>query len=338
MQKVNIKDVAEKAGVSIATVSNVVNQKGRVSEKMAQHIQSIIKEMGYSPNISARGLKQQQSYLIGMIVPFQNEEGNLQDNPFYWNLVSGIELGARHEKFHVILSGINEDQENTLDFVNDRHIDGLVVVGANRHSSLIQKINELNKPCVYIDSYLDDKEKYEVHLNDEQGAFDGTEYLLKRGHRNIAVVSGSLTEGGVTEARLKGHKSALEKKGLTFAGNHHIEVPVSIEGGLQAAAGLQNMNDISAVFCFSDVTAFGLMKGLNDAGISIPDEVSVMGFDDLYFSKFLLPPLTTISQDIRLKGKTAAQLLIGQIHHRHDIKKKNVLPTAVIERESVTDL
>ncbi|WP_280771418.1 LacI family DNA-binding transcriptional regulator [Salipaludibacillus daqingensis] len=334
MEKPSIKDVAEKAGVSIATVSNVVNKKGRVSEKMIDRVQSIISEMGYSPNISARGLKQQQSYLIGVIVPFQQQDGNLQDNPFYWNLVSGIELGARNEKFHVILSGINEENADALDFVKDRHLDGLVIVGTYEDSPITQKINQLNIPCVYIDSYLKDKNCYEVYLDDEKGAYEGTKYLLNHGHQNIAVISGEL-EGGVTTARLRGHIDALNKNGLLFSEENHIVAPVSIEGGLHTANQILALKDISAIFCFSDVTAFGVMKGLHDLGVNIPEDLSIMGFDDLYFSKYLSPPLTTISQDIILKGKTATELLIGQIDHKVNIERKNTIPIKIMERNSI---
>ncbi|MBU9710856.1 LacI family DNA-binding transcriptional regulator [Evansella tamaricis] len=337
-QRPNIHDVADRAGVSIATVSNVINEKGRVSEKTVSKVKMIIEEMGFTPNLSARSLKQMKSSLIGLIVPFQQDDGNLQDNPFYWNLVSGIEAGTRDQKFHVIISGVNENKGEVLDFVKERNIDGLVVVGTYQGSPIMERIKEMQVPCVFIDSYLMEPDLYQVYLDDEQGGYTGTKYLLDKGHTKIAVVGGEAKEDGVTKGRLQGHRIALESRGLTYDERYRIETPGSMEGGYLAAEEIRKLSDVTAVFCFSDVVAFGLMKGLHDLDYKIPEDISIIGFDDLYFSKYVSPPLTTISQDVSMKGRMATQLLIKQIEKMEVVNKKIVLPIDLRERESVIEL
>ncbi|MCD8501195.1 MAG: hypothetical protein LRY71_05330 [Bacillaceae bacterium] len=129
--------------------------------------------------MSARNLKQKQSHLIGVIVPFLHV-GTIQDNPFYWNLVSGIEAGAKDQKFHVILSGVVEGEE-TLSFVKQQHLDGLIVVGVGPESSILEQVLDLNVPVVFMDSYLEDDDLYEVLIDDENGGYLGAKKTTRRG-------------------------------------------------------------------------------------------------------------------------------------------------------------
>lgn len=341
----NIKDVAEKAGVSIATVSNVVNEKGRVSEKTIVKVKKVIEELRYSPSMSARNLKTKKSHLIGVIVPI-SRPGRLQDNPFYWDLVSGIEEGARGKEFHVILVGVTEGQEKDLAIVKERELDGLVVVGGYEGSPTVDYIKQLNVPCVFIDSYINDtdEELYQVCIDDKVGAYQATKHLLELGHEKIAVLLGDvplnlIQRYGVLHERLLGYKEALAEEGISFDPNLIIQYPTSMEGGYKASRELAKRKEITAVFSLSDVGAMGLLRGFTEAGLKVPTDISVVGYDDLFISEYTSPPLTTIHQDIVAKGQAAIMLLLEQIEQQQIIDtRKVVLPVQMRIRQTTSQL
>ncbi|MCD8501657.1 MAG: LacI family transcriptional regulator, partial [Bacillaceae bacterium] len=318
-QRVSITDVAKKADVSIATVSNVVNNKGRVSSETVARIETVIKELGYVPSMSARNLKQKQSHLIGVIVPFLHV-GTIQDNPFYWNLVSGIEAGAKDKQFHVILSGIVEGEE-TLSFVKQQHLDGLIVVGVGPGSSILEQVLDLNVPVVFMDSYLDDEELYEVMIDDENGGYIGAKKLLDEGFKEIAILCGDVGHSNVTMKRIAGVEKAFLDHNVDLKGLTIVEAPVSMKGGQEATRRVIE-STCKAVFSFSDVAALGLIKGLNDESYHVPKDFSIVGFDDLYFTEYTIPTITTVRQDIVGKGKAAVELLMKQLSKSEEICEK----------------
>lgn len=325
---INIKDVAEKANVSIATVSNVINKKGRVSKKTIEKVEKVIDELGYIPSISARNLKTRKSHLIGVVVPTMSP-GRLQDNPFYWDLVSGIEEGARDNRFHVILLGIDESDDD-LSFIRKRQLDGLIVVGGHDDSTTIQQILTLDIPCVFMDSYLSDPEIYQVCIDDRSGAYQATKHLLELGHETIAVLLGDIKldeimKYGVLHERLLGYKSALFEKGIAYEKDLILQYPTSMEGGYQAAKKLAKKEKITAVFSFSDVSAMGLLRGFHELGIRVPDDISVIGFDDVFISEYTIPPLTTVRQDIVEKGQMAVNLLLDQLEETNKYSYRKVI-------------
>lgn len=332
MNKLTIKDIAKKAGVSIATVSNVINGTGRVSTETTQKVKRIIEELQYRPSMAARNLKAKNSRMIAVVVPLQ-KGGRLQDNPFYWELVSGIEAGARNEKFHVLLSGVEENE--TFAFLKERHIDGCIVVGTYDGSNVVQNVLSTNVPCVFMDSYLSDESLYQVTVDDHLGGYLGTRHLLGLGHTRIAVLTGKLREGSVIYHRLEGYKRALKEAGIPFDPDLVMPVEVSALGGYQAAQKVGDArNDITAVFAFSDIAAMGLLKGLTDIGIRIPQDVSVMGFDDIYNANYLTPALTTVKQNILLRGRKAVELLMDQINGEYVLEKKVVMPVDLKVRQT----
>lgn len=333
--RITIKDVAKTANVSIATVSNVLNGTGRVSPSTIQNVRQVIEELRFFPSTAARNLRDKRSHLIGVVVPYL-EKGKSQDNPFYWNLVSGIEAGARNHQFHVLLLGVNENE--TFSFVQERHLDGLIVVGMFEGSLILERILRLQVPCVFMDSYLSAPELYQVYLDDRLGGYLGTKHLIGLGHKRIGVLTGKLQEGGVNYERWLGYRQALEEAGINYESNLVIEGPISMLGGHQSAQKVGNrVNQISAVFSFSDVGAIGLIKGLNEIGLVVPRDISVMGFDDLSYSEYMLPPLTTVRQDIILKGQTALQLLLDQVNDITTINERRVvLPVELKVRQSTT--
>ncbi|MGG1633732.1 LacI family DNA-binding transcriptional regulator [Paenibacillus sp. NRS-1760] len=331
-ERITIKDVAKRAKVSIATVSNVLNGTGRVAPNTVQSVQAAIAEMNFTPSMSARNLKDKKSSLIAVIVPFL-EKGRLHDNPFYWQLVTGIEEGARNEKLHVLLVGVEPDE--TFSFVRERHLDGLIIIGVFEGSPIYERILELNVPCVFMDSYLKNDELYQVGLDDELGGYIGTKHLLSLGHQNIALLTGTLLEEGVNHRRWLGYKRALEEAGMTCQSDYVFEVPTSSIGGYRTASQIASRGqELTAVFALSDVLAIGLIKGLHDLGIVVPRDVSVMGFDDNQNSHYMVPGLTTVHQDIVLKGQTAVKLLTAQMDKDAAVDRKVVIGVELTIRQS----
>lgn len=334
MKKITIKDIANEANVSIGTVSNVINGTGRVSEATKEKIRGIISKYNYSPNAAARSLRDKNTQLIALVVPYLTK-GQVRENPFYWQLISGVENGARDHKFHVIFTGIKDDPG--FSFLSERNIDGLIVVGAREDSLIVDKVSRLKIPAVFIDSYLSNPDLYQIYLNDKMGGYLGTKYLIDLGHRNIILLSGDIEKGNVNYYRYLGYLEALEEAGIEYNEDLIISNPATMVGGYHSAQVVFEKR-ATAVFTLSDVSAMGLIKGLNELGLSVPNDISVVGFDDFYFSEFLTPSLTTIRQDIFSKGQMAVNMLLDQIENKGNLKEKKVmLPVELKVRQSTTN-
>lgn len=330
--RVTIKDVAKLAQVSIATVSNVINGTGRVSPETQRKVEQAIGQLDFAPSASARNLKDKKSSLIAVVVPLL-EKGRLQDNPFYWHLVRGIEESARGVKLHVILVGIGPDE--TFSFVREQHLDGLIFVGAFARTELVESMLRLGVPCVFMDSLVDDPSFYQVALDDELGGYIGTKHLLSLGHERIALLTGVLLEGGVNHCRWQGYRRALEEAGVPYRPELVYEEPTSSLGGYRAASRIgAKTGGITAVFALSDMAAIGLVKGLHDLGIVVPRDISVVGFDDDERARYCIPALTTVRQDIVEKGRTAVRLLTAQLEREPLAERRVTLGVELVPRQS----
>ncbi|RBW69825.1 LacI family DNA-binding transcriptional regulator [Bacillus taeanensis] len=329
-QRTSITNVAEKANVSIATVSNVINGKGRVSKKTVDRVNKVIKELGFSPSMAARNLKAISSHMIGVVVPTLGHKGRLHANPFYWDLVSGIEEGARDREFHVMLTSVVEGEE-TFSFVKERHLDGLIVVGGYEGMKSVEHLLSLDVPCVFVDSYLSNPDLYQVFLDDKAGGYMAAEHLTKLGHKRIAVITedrGHRGSEGVNYNRYLGYKKALEEEGIPVEEELIFEKDVTTSAGSGYKVGrevLAKLDDVTAVITFSDIMAMGLMKYLNEHHINIPHDISVVGFDGLFFTEYMSPSLTTIYQDTVRKGQEAMQLLLDQIDGKNSVVKRKIV-------------
>jgi len=333
--KYTIKDIAEISGVSIATVSNVVNNKGRVSKITKSKVLKIINEKNYKPSLSARGLKKQSSRLISVIVPYL-KKGEFEENPFFWQLITGIESIARDQSFHVMLTGVSNNED--LSFVHKRHFDGMIVIGIKAESKLFEKIIKINVPCVFMDSHLSDEDFYQVNSDDKLGGYLATKHLLSMGHKKIILLSSSdiySKESDVDYQRWLGYRQALNEENVSYDKKLVYRGGQSMLSGYYAAQDIYNKLDkVSAVFVLSDIGAMGLIKGLKELGVSVPRDISVMGYDDIFYTDFMLPSLTTIRQDIIKKGRTAVSLLLNQVNNTSMNKRKVILPVELKVRES----
>lgn len=333
--RVTIRDVAAASNVSVATVSYVLNGKKKVSEETKQKIQAVIDELGFVPDLNARGLSVKDTKLLGVVVP-QTEPGSklMFHNIFYSELLGSIEYAARQRGYHVIISA-TDVTEDYLQLIQERNLAGVIIIGTYQNR-FFSELKTLDVPVVLIDSYCKYDYFHKLRIDDEDCSYRATEFVIQQGHKKIALVTGHLKEDGVMQKRYSGFLRALQKNGLAFHQENLYEATVDYESGVNAAEWFVDTNaDITAVVATADVLAIGLMKGFYEKGIKVPEDISVIGFDDLDISKFTTPGLTTVKQPISAKGERAVEILIENIEDPKMEKVEEVFPVKLIERQSV---
>jgi len=341
-RRTTIKDVARHAGVSTAAVSYVLNGKeNRVSPDTVEKIREAIRELNYIPDYSARSLVKNSSKLIGVIIP-QTEDSKqlILENPFYSEMVSNIESKLREHGYHLILSGVDKG-ESYLDISVQRNLDGAIIMGIYPEQ-FYAELKQVKIPIVLIDSYIHDPYFSKIGIDDEQGGYLAAKYLIDRGHRNIALVTGSIRKDGVVEQRFLGYKRALQEAGIFYNPDHVFEHSVSYAYGYEAGKAIAAGHpEITAVFATADMVAFGVIQGIKESGKDVPQDISVIGFDDIFLSRMFVPPLTTVRQDIALKGRKAAELLLEIIESEAPegvARKAEEIPLSIVERQTVRSL
>ena len=332
MARVTIKDIAAAASVSTMTVSNVINGRAaKASTETIERINSAIKTLGYTPNMSARALVSSSSRMIGVLIPFTEDRNQLLlDNPFYAEMVSGIESALRARGYYMMLSGVGE-ADTRLDTISHWSVDALIVLGVYREA-LYDRLRQLDLPTLMIDSYIDEPSFYRLGIDDEQAAFEATRHLIAKGHREIALVTGVIRSGGVVEQRHAGYRRALAEAAITYDVARIFAQSVTFEWGVEAAEGVARTS--TAAFCSADLIAAGLIAGLHKNGKRVPEDVSVMGFDNLSVARIVYPALTTVDQSILEKGRVAGNLAVAMLG-KEKPARETVMPVRIVERDSV---
>ncbi len=340
IKKATIKDVALKAGVSIASVSHFLNnKKGRYSEETGDKILKAINELGYELDINARILAKGRSNLIGLVLPITHKSSTstilLRDNPFYGELIDGISHITSLKNYDLLISGFDKI-ENCLGWIKKRNLDGVIFVGIYP-KSIDSILNEAYFPVVMID--MEEKKSshfFNIKTDDESASFQAVSYLIQCGHKNIAFATGFLTGSHVNKARYKGYIRALEDNNIKNNKGFCFEDTTSFEGGYRMGEKIINSNlHITAVSAASDIVAFGLMRGFMDLKKKVPEDISVIGFDDIKMCSYMSPYLTTVRQNIEKKGHIAAETIIQEIEKRKNIEKTIIIPSEIIVRETV---
>ena len=331
-----IKEIADKLGVSSTTVSNVIRGKDKqVSPAMKKKVQAALKEFNYTPNIGAVNLARKRSKIIGVIF-FQmvNTENGLQD-PFAAELIGSIEETIRQAGYYMMLY-ISDSISEIMYWLTGWNMEGLIVLGSNPVSR--KELQErFHKPVVFIDSFLspDEQDHYNVGLDDRGGAHYMTRYLLEQGHRRILFAADNLTS--VDAVRYRAFRSALKDFGLNTDKEDNFFLLEPQPDKLQKSMDFlcKKISSYTAVFCASDYYAVKLIGTFHDHGIRVPNDVSVVGFDDNYIAELCRPRLTTVHQDVSLKGSTAVRILTAVLEDRYNSGQEVLLPTKLIIRDSV---
>lgn len=333
-----LKDIAKEASVSVTTVSNVIhgNHK-RVAQETVDKISMIIERDNYVPNMAARSLVNKSSRIIGVInhvVP--GKGGNFISDPFNSVIIDGIEEELR-EKGYYLMVRIIYSKDDLFSLLRNWNIDGLILIGLFQ-DEFFDRLMKAGVPFVLIDSYVDNPKVLNIGLEDCKGGYIATKYLIDKGHRNIVFASPIIKKNGVVEERFKGYNMALKEANIEFENKNVYQQEITISEGIELGHKLSFRTDISAIFATADILAAGIISGLNEQGKRVPDDFSIVGFDNLYLSSLTAPRLTTINQDIQEKGKVAAESLIRVIEGT-SIKNYNIiLPVNLVERHSVKDI
>lgn len=303
---VSIKDIAQKAGVSPSTVSRALKNHPRISNRMCRHIQTLAHEMGYVPSEAARLLVGQPSPTIGVAIP------DFAD-PFYMNMIGGIEevaIAHQHDLFVGSFKRDVERQRKLFDAFDQKRLAGVVIAGSLVDAAYLRHEQQA-VPAVLVNHY---EYPFSVAIDQKLGVAKAVNHLVSLGHRHIGYVSlGTKTNSDTL--RFEGYQEALVLKGLPANPNWVVSGDGGIGGGITAVSKLISLSiPPSGIICYNDRTAIGVINGLHQHGRSVPDDVSVVGFDDLEIAAYFLPSLTTVRQPHTQLGRQAADMLFALMH------------------------
>lgn len=335
LSALNLEDIARLSGVSRSTVSRVVNQHPNVSDRTRERVMQVIEQYHFSPNPAARALASQRSRVLGVLIP--HIVSDLFSDPFFPTLLQGATLQAHTADYSVTLwlTGDTKDDQNFYhQALTHRLSDGLIVVSAVLDETLMKRLNESGKPYVLVGRPpAGHDEANFVDINNVDGAYLIVGHLIQRGYKRIGIIPG---REGLTSSqdRFEGYKQALRDAGLPFdrklisPSGHYTEA-----GGRNGMAYLLTQ-DVDAVFCSSDVMAAGAIRTIQDAGLRIPQDIAVAGFDDIPLAQRTNPPLTTIRQPIQQLGAAAAESLIDLLEGRQQTPHHVLYPVELVVRAS----
>ncbi|MDF2821763.1 MAG: LacI family transcriptional regulator [Clostridiales bacterium] len=336
MGRITMKDVANKAGVSVATVSNVLNNVNKkTTEETRVKVMSVVDELNYKLDMTARALSSGKSNLVGVFFAKHIIDGKkvplLKENPFYSEALSGIENRLSEKGYQLLVASI-DDKDEALDLIRRRMLDAVVIFGM-RSDYLWSTIKKSGVPLVSIDAH-NDQASVNVEMDNEYAGYIATKHLIELGHKKIAFCSKYTDVSELIGGRYKGFLRAIKEGNLNVEDCPIVESEINIEGGEDAGRLLlEKYSDITAVFTSADIIAFGIIKYYQANGKSVPDDLSVVGFDNLAACEYIHPGVTTIKQDIYEKGIKAADILVD-LAQGIEVEKNYVLPVELIIRES----
>lgn len=324
------RDVAKKADVSVATVSRFINQKGYISPPISKRIDLAIQELRYKPNLVARSLKVRSSKIIGLIFPDI-------ENPFFITLVETAEEVAREHGYNVILCNSKNKQENEiahLEVLKGKQADGYIIIPSVTSGSSLPEMLEGEK-FVLLDRLIEcDSEYVVVKLDNEKGVKLAIDHLVKLGHRRIGTV---LVPTNVTTGweRMVGYRNALRENGLAYDESIVRMADFSVESAYEQTRELLALRDRpTALLPMSGPTTLGALKAVKASGLRVPEELSIIGFDEFEYAGLLSPSLTTIAQPARVFGTLGIQMLLKLMQGEQPEQKMIVLDPVLIIRDS----
>ncbi|MEE4105061.1 substrate-binding domain-containing protein [Pseudomonas viridiflava] len=325
-----IKDVAALAGISYTTVSHVLNKTRPVSEPVRLKVEAAIAQLDYVPSAVARSLKAKSTSTIGLLIP----NGM---NPYFAELARGIEDYCERNGFCVILCNSDDNPEKQRSYLRvllEKRVDGLIVSSVGGDASIAGGLTDVRTPLVIVDRELESIEADMVRIDHEQGAYLATRHLLDLGHKRIACIGGP-RNGTVAEMRLAGYRRAMQEASVEIDPQWAVHSDFTSSAGYEAAGELLARHQPTAIFAGNDVIAIGVLRAAAERNIAVPQNLSVIGFDDIEISRYVYPALTTVGQSIMQLGETAAQMLLCRIAapHASPVEKRLVTPVVVV-RES----
>lgn len=330
--KITIKDIAKKTNFSAKTVSRVLNNDPMVRDNTRAMILETIKKYGYRPNIIARSLRQQKTNMIGFIIPDVL-------NVSFPTLFKGASDVFEKNGYYSFLSSSDNNIEKEYEFIRDFNsmlISGMVLIPAYSMDRDVSIFNSLSTPIVIVDRELEYINKDTVIISNRQGAYDATKYLIRQGHKKIAILAAPLKIKSARK-RLEGWENAMKENrlysnDLIFSGEFSIA-----SGHSMMKSVFDSIKKVDAVFASNDYIAIGAMRAIEEKGMKIPQDISIIGFDDIYFSQYLKPSLSTVAVPLYEEGRQAAEILLERINGNTSKEvKRIVLESSLVIRESVS--
>lgn len=326
----SIKDVAREAGVSIATVSRVLNEIDVVNEETKQKVNDAIKKLGYRPNIVARSLKTQKTKTIGIVIPDIS-------NQIYSEIVRGAEDVSNIYNYNVILCNTDLDMEKEMEYLRvlkEKMVDGIIYMSSSMGEDVVKLIKELQIATVLVETKDENNIFPSVTLDNKKAAEEAVTYLVKNGNKKIAYIGANNSVYNASTLRYSGYKAALTDNSLYEDKNLVHFGALKAKDGYEAINKMLDTSKFDAVFCVNDEIAMGVINALRDNGIKVPDDVDVIGFNNIPTASIFYPKLTTIEQPLYDMGSIGMRMLIKIINKKKVDQEHYVLNHSLIERDS----
>lgn len=333
---ITIKDVARLSNVAPSTVSRVIANSPRISEKTKIKVKAAMEELGYHPNFIARSLANQSTRVLGLVLP--NSTDVFFQNPFFPNVLRGLSDGANERQYALQIStGKTDDEiyEGVVQMVQGGRVDGVILLYSRVEDKVLNYLRERNFPFVIIGKPFKDVEQITYVDNDNYKASkEATNYLLSLGHKQIGFIGGDLNFV-VTIERLLGFEKALQGANIHMEDDYIIHSEFLREGGQKAIGKLMNLQDPpTALVVADDLMALGVLNTLSEMKISVPEDISILSFNNVLFSELSRPPLTSVDINIFDLGYQAAKSLIQLLENTNEPVKRIIVPHQLVIRMS----
>jgi len=328
--KATIYDIAREAGVSIATVSQVINGKGKISEKRRAEIMEIMERLHYQPSAIAAALTGKQTYTLGLLVPDIS-------NPYFAELARAVEDRSRQLGYSVVIcSTDNKDErvERYLNLLQQKRVDGMMIGTGIDNAEILSPLLQQSIPVALIARHMPSLSVHTVTIDDILGGALAADHLLELGHTRVAVLS-EPSKVSSSQERVRGFRETLIKAGLTLEPNQIRESAADLSSAKKEALLLLGEKDHpTGLFCCNDIQAIGALQAAKELGLRVPEDVSIIGFDNTILASVTSPPLTTVAQPIEELGHRAVDLLIEELKDEQKEPQKIVLKPELVIRES----
>jgi LacI family transcriptional regulator len=332
---VTIYDVAREAGVSMATVSRVVNNNPNVKPQTRKKVFEAIERLGYRPNAVARGLASKKTTTVGVVIPDIS-------NAIFAEVARGIEDIANMYHYNIILCNADKKKEKEIRVVNtllEKQVDGLLFMGGTVTEEHVRAFRTSSVPIVLCATTSEEESIPSVDIDHELAAFEAVSMLVENGHKRIAMISGTLQDPANGYMRFQGYKRALETAGLPVSDDYIRVGNYRYESGLEVAKYFLEMKERpTAIFTATDEMAIGAIHTIQDAGLRVPDDISVISVDNIRMASMVRPLLTTVAQPMYDIGAVSMRLLTKLINKEQVTDFKVILPHYIIQRKSVAPL
>lgn len=330
MERATIRDVAKKAGVSITTVSKALNDYTDVNPETRKRIQEIARQMNYVPNVAGRSMGGRVDKVIGLLI---NDLRPIDPSGSVYGILSGVCHACQDNNIEFILvttDSVQQTQRPLKVLCLKKQLTGLVCTGFRLHDPYLQQLDEIDIPCAFIDIRTSSPDVLNITMDNERAAYEAVSFLIKNGRRNIALVNGS-SEADVALLRGSGYRRALTEAGLVLRPDRMLMA--DFDSSLAYAKVkelLERDGAVDALFCSSDVMALGACKAIEELGLTVGDQVAVVGFDDIPEARYLYGGLTTVRQDFYLTGYMAGKAIYEKIEGKADVHVDNMMYELVI--------